>query len=353
MNSHISITQQHYPSFSTRLITSLTSVWGLFTSTTFILLLSIICPLTLSWAGDPFRVENPRQIGDQTELAFKALFEDGNYPAAKQYLDEAELSQPEQNDPMLPALRAALAYTEQDLPAMADYASQTIAVAQKIAAQDPLRSNLYLAVGNFLEGAYQFNIDGPVAALNKLQLVFKYFDEAEKIDVNDPELNLIKGYLNLILAVNLPFSTPEQAIEKLQQYAYPQYLVNRGIALAYRDLKDYDLALAFVDKAIESTPINPELYYLKGQILRQKGQIENNLALLEEALKHFDVALAKVEQLPLEAVQKPLRREKRKTLEKIAELTPVDYEQNIPTKLDNEINDKSVEQFNVPELIES
>jgi tetratricopeptide (TPR) repeat protein len=329
MNSHVRVTKKNILSSRFFVSASIAPLWRLLTSTTFISILSLTCSLPSSWAGDPFRTANPRNIGEKTELAFKALFEDGNYPLAKEYLIVAESQ--EQNDPMLTALRSALAYTEQDWQTMKDYATKTVKVAQEIANQDPLRSNLYLAVGNFLEGAYQFETDGPVAALNKLQLVFKYFDEAEKIDSNDPELNLIKGYLNLILAVNLPFSSPEQAIEKLQKYAYPQYLVNRGIALAYRDLDDYDLALVFVQKAIESTPINPELYYLKGQILRQKGQKENNITLLQEALKNFDLALARLGQLPAEGVGKPLQREKRKTLEKIDELTVSGNEVNVPS----------------------
>ncbi|BAQ66686.1 Sll0314/Alr1548 family TPR repeat-containing protein [Geminocystis sp. NIES-3709] len=292
--------------------------WAKLSSTTLLSIFSLICFSTASFAGDPFRTTNPRNISTQTESAFKALFEDGNYPQAKVYLNEAKNSS--EDDPLLPALRASLAYTEQDWEIMETYTAETLKVAKLIASKDPLRSNLYLAVGNFLDGANEYRKKGGLAALSKLQLVFDYFDKAERIDKNDPELNLIKGYLNLMLAVNLPFSSPQQAIDNLQAYASPQYLVNRGIALAYRDLKDYDLALTFVNKAIESTPLNPELYYLKGQILRQKGQKENSVTLLQEAVKNFDIALAKVNQLPQEGVKKPLEREKRKTLEKIAEL---------------------------------
>lgn len=292
--------------------------WVKLSSTALLSILSAIFFSTASFAGDPFRITNSRNITPETESAFKALFEDGNYPQAKEFLNKAQNFP--QNDPMLPALRASLAYTEQDWDAMETYTTETLKIAGEIPKQDPLRSNLYLGVGNFLDGANEYRKKGAIAALGKLQLVFDYFDKATKIDENDPELNLIKGYLNLMLAVNLPFSSPQQAIDSLQTYASPQYLVNRGIALAYRDLKDYDLALTFVDKAIESTPLNPELYYLKGQILRQKGQQENNLLLLQEAVKNFDIALAKVDQLPEEGVQKPLEREKRKTLEKISEL---------------------------------
>ena len=278
-------------------------------------LLSSCLWINPSLAADPFRSEDPRNIGEKAEAAFKALFEDGDYPQAKSYLIEAD--EIEINDPMVFALRASLAYTEQDWETMKTYASKTIEVAENIKSEDPLRSNLYLAVGNFLEGAYLFQQDGPIAAINKLQLVFKYFDEAEAINSKDPELNLIKGYLNLFLAVNLPFSTPEEAIERFQEYAAPKYLVNRGIALAYRDLKDYDKALEFTEKAIESTPNNPELYYLKGQILRKRGEKNKDLLALNEAIKYYDIALEKVEQLPFKAVQKPLRRERRKAQEKI------------------------------------
>jgi tetratricopeptide (TPR) repeat protein len=269
-------------------------------------------------AGDPFRLENSRNIGEKTEAAFKALFEEGNYPQAKSYLIEAD--ETEINDPMVCAMRSSLAYTDQDWNTMKTYATKTIHVAEKIKSEDPLRGNLYLAVGNFLEGAYLFKQDGPLAAINKLQLVFNYFDKAESVNSDDPELTLIKGYFNLILAVNLPFSSPEEAIKNLQKYAEPKYLVNRGIALAYRDLKDYDRALEFVDRAIESTPNNPELYYLKGQILRKKGETHEDLSTLNEAIKYYDIALEKIEQLPVEAVQKPLKRERRKAQEKIDHL---------------------------------
>lgn len=292
--------------------------WIKLSSTALLSLFSLLLSTHPSFAGDPFRNTNPREINPQTESAFKALFEEGNYPQAKLYLTQAKNSP--QNDPLLPALRASLAYTEQDWETMETYTKQTLDTARSIASKDPLRSNLYLAVGNFLEGANDYRKKGALAALGKLQLVFDYFDKAEKIDKNDPELNLIKGYLNLMLAVNLPFSSPQQAIDNLQTYASPQYLVNRGIAIAYRDLKDYDLALTYVNKSIESTPLNPELYYLKGQILRSKGEKENSLPLLQEAVKNFDLALAKVNQLPQESVKKPLEREKRKTLEKIAQL---------------------------------
>ncbi|MGY6530667.1 MAG: Sll0314/Alr1548 family TPR repeat-containing protein [Cyanobacterium sp.] len=269
-----------------------------------------------SLAADPFRTNNPRDIGDKTEQAFRALFEEGNYPRARRLLDEAKQS--EANDPLVPALRASLAYTEEDWNGMKTYADETVRVARAIALQDPLRSNLYLAVGNFLQGAYRFQTSGPMAAIGQLQSVFRYFEQAERIDRNDPELSLIKGYFNLILAVNLPFSSPNQAISQLQQFASPQYLVHRGIAIAYRDLKDFDQALTFANKAVASTPNNPEIHYLRGQILREKGMRDNNVEALEEALKSFDIAIAKIDQTPVSATQEPLRRDRTSTIEALA-----------------------------------
>ena len=125
--------------------------------------------------------------------------------------------------------------------------------------------------------------------------------------------------MDLLLAVNLPFSKPEQAIERFESYAAPNYLVERGLAVAYRDLKKYDKALKYADKALDSAPDNPEHYYLKGQILRQIGKKQNNLKALEEAQENFEVALERSETLP-KFVLKTLKREDRLTKEKIAEI---------------------------------
>lgn len=252
-------------------------------------------------AGDPFRTSNPRAIGNQTEAAFKAMFEQGNYKAAKGYVEQAMTA--DSNEPMVYAMEASLAYIEQDLESMNAYAKKTREVAERIGKNDPLRSNIYKASSYFLEGAYavakQGTAKGAPEALNKLRSVFQYLAAAEKIDANDPELNLIKGYMDLMLATNLPFSNPNEAIQRLEQKAYPRHLAYRGMAVGYRDLKQYDQALEFVNKALAATPKNPEIFYLKAQILVEKSkQNNNNPALLEEARKNFDAALAKPNQLP-------------------------------------------------------
>ncbi len=274
-------------------------------------------PIARSWAGDPFRKTNPRNIGDKTEAAFNAIFKQGDYKTAVKFAGEATESEP--NEPLAHALRASLAYTSKDWENLKIYGRKTTEAAENLKTTDPVRSNLYIAAGNFLEGAYVFQKEGPVSALSRLQQVFQYLDAAEKAAPDDPEVNLLKGYLNLILAVNLPFSSPEQAIDKLQTYASPDYLVDRGIALAYRDMKEYDKALQFMDNALKETPNNPEVQYLKGQILRIKGNNDKNAVLLKQALDYYNLALKKQEQLP-ESVQKQLNREHRKVQEEIKSL---------------------------------
>lgn len=247
-----------------------------------------------TWIGpaqaDPFRTANPHQVGDRTEAAFRALFEQGNYQEAEQLLQNAE-----SNEPLAYAMKASLAYIDQDWAAMGENARLTRETAERLVQTDPLRGNLYIAAGLFLEGAHSISTEGTVRAtpgvLAKLQQVFRYLNEAEKIDPNDPELNLLKGYMDLMLAVNLPFANPQQAIDRLEDRAAPQYLAQRGIAIAYRDLNQPDQALAAVNAALQQTPNNPELLYLKAQILRK----QNNG---QESIRLFRQALAKKAQLP-------------------------------------------------------
>ena len=285
-------------------------------------ILSLVSTITLSLtslalAEDPFRIDNARDIGEHTEKAFHTLFVLGDYFGSLEPLKIAEVEEP--NEPLAYALLASLAFTEEDWETLNTYAQKTLKSAEKLETTDPVRGNLYLAVGHFMDGTYIYEKDGPLGAIQKLQLVFKYFDAAEEADPNDPELNLIKGYMDLLLAVNLPFSSPEQAIARFEAYAAPSYLVNRGIAVAYRDLEEYETALTFVDKALEAAPNNPEHYYLKGQILRKIGKKEKNIPILEQALEHFSRAISQESQLP-KFIVKPLKREFKQTQKKIAEI---------------------------------
>ena len=270
-----------------------------------------------AWAKDPFREKNPRDIGKHTEKAFKTIFLEGNYKTVTEELNLAESE--ESDEPLAHAMLASLAYTEKDWESIKKYATKTIESAKILSQTDPLRGNLYLAVGHFMDGAYVYEKEGPLDAINKLQLVFKFLDRAEDSDPDDPEFNLIKGYMDLLLAVNLPFSKPEQAIARFESYAAPNYLVERGLAVAYRDLEQYKKALKYADRALETAPENPEHYYLKGQILRQIGNRKNSVKSLEEARENFELALEKSDRLP-DFVLKTLKRENRLTQEKIGEL---------------------------------
>ena len=269
---------------------------------------------TAAFAGDPFRSNNPHNIDDKTEEAFQILFREGNYKEAKTYLSRNEYGQT--TDPLAHALRAAIGYTEKDKETLRIYGGKTLVAAERLQGRDPFRGNLYTAVGHFLEGAYIFETEGAFAALPKLQKVFHYFGKAEKQNASDPELNLIQGYMELLLAVNLPFADIDKAIANFQDNAAPDYLVNRGIAVAYRDLEQYDKALPFVDRAMEITPNNPELYYLKAQILHEQGREKKQMYLIKLALQHFDRALEDADQLP-PSILKSLRWERNRAKQRI------------------------------------
>lgn len=271
-----------------------------------------------SVAADPFPRSQPRNIGDNTEAAFKAVFEQGNYQAGQKYLQKAISNEP--NEPLAYAMQASLAYTQEDLNTLESYSAKTLDTAKKLISSDPLRGNLYAAVGHFLKGAVILTREGTVSgapkALSRLREVYKYLDKAEAISPQDPELNLIKGYMDLMLAVNLPFANPQQAIERLEQNAGPQYLVDRGIAIAYRDLKNYSQALAYANRALKIAPDNPELYYLKAQILHEQAKKKKNPKMMQQALANFDQALAKKSQLPPSLV-KQIESERRRTAQSV------------------------------------
>jgi tetratricopeptide (TPR) repeat protein len=270
-----------------------------------------------SRAGDPFRSRDQRQIGDRTEAAFIAFFRQGDYRKGKAHIDQAITS--EANEPLLWTLYVAHAYLENDREGMKKYGTKILETARQLVSKDALRGNLYEGVAYFIEAAYLYETQGALNSIGKVQQALREFDAAEKSDPDDPEYNLFKGYLNLLLAANLPFSNPEQSIDNFQEYAAPDYLVDRGIALAYRDLKQFDSALKYADKALENAPENPELEYLKGQILRLLGTKTDDLATLQQAATHFTKALEKADQLP-ESITRSIRSEYDKTQALVVEL---------------------------------
>ncbi len=249
-----------------------------------------------SFAKDPFRTSNPKPIGDKTEAAFRSIFEKGDYKSAKPLLAQAEA-----NEPLAYGLKALLAFNNfqtapdaQKPAALNEFktlASQTFESGNQLASSDPLRGNLYKAVGRFLEGGYVVSTQGFVRgtpeALTKLQQAFNFLDQAEKVNPQDPEVNLVKGYIDLLLSVNfnLPLSSPTDAIRRLEQFAQPRYLSYRGLAVGYRDLKQFDKAVQSVDQAIAAAPNNPDLKYLKAQILVRQGKKAESVPLFQAALK--------------------------------------------------------------------
>ena len=278
-------------------------------------LVSLTVCVAPSLAGDPFRTTNPHAIDAQTESAFRAFFEQGNYPKAKAEL--APLLVPgKKADPLALAMGAATAYSEINsgtnkaaaLENFRTYATRTRLAAGALSQDDALRSNLYLGVSDFLDGAYILLKDGTVNgtpdALNKAQNAFKLFEAAAAMAPNDPEVNLIKGFTDLFISLNLPFSSPSQAIARLEKTAGPKYLADRGAAIGYRELNQQAKALEAVDRALQATSDtrnNPEVLYLKAQILVRQGNYK-------ASLPFFEKALAKKDQMP-PAASKQIQRE--------------------------------------------
>jgi hypothetical protein len=250
-----------------------------------ILLGSVAAP---SWAKDPFGRGKP--IDDKTEALFRAIFEEGNYKAAQVLLDEAKAKASEPDEPLFHALKASLLFAQStkendtnkgDTKGFLEAAQATQKSAEKLKKTDAARGNLYLAVGNFLESAHVIAqngiVNGTPAALGKLTNAFQYLGEAEKLDSKDPEFNIMKGSMDLMLAVNvnLPLSDANAAIDRVRQ-ARPSYVSNRVLAWGFRDMDKLDDANKSVDAALKETPQNPELHYLKGQILvKQKKKAES------------------------------------------------------------------------------
>ncbi len=240
-----------------------------------------------AWARDPFRQgSNARPISPEVAAAFEEFFCAGRYSQSREKLEAAKKASPQ--EPMVYALLAALAYQEGDMQEFERLATQTRQVAAELKKTDPLRGNLYEGVGYGLEAASIVVREGVVIGLPKalptLNQLFASVRAAQAIDGKDPELNLLNGYMDLLLTYR------EKALSQFQ-LAAPEYLSYRGQALAYRDLQRYPEALAAVDRAIATSCNNPELYYLKAQILVSQGKDQ-------EAVPLFDRALQAAAQLP-------------------------------------------------------
>jgi tetratricopeptide (TPR) repeat protein len=246
-----------------------------------------------SFAADPFRTTNARAIGNETQKAFELMFKEGDYAASVKQLDVALKT--EVSEPLLFALRGSTDYAKGDYLGMKVAGDRVRLNAIALKGKDNLRAYIYLAVSDLIEAGYIVKAEGISSAPRALPLVQSVFDnikKAQDIDPKDPELNLVKGYIDMLIASVLPMSDLDTALASLKQFSAPDYLKYRGIALAYRDARRPDLALEAVNKAIASAPNNPELNYLKGQILWMQGG--NSMPM---AKQQFEIALKKSKQM--------------------------------------------------------
>lgn len=245
----------------------------------------------------------------------------GDYKAASNYLKQLD-----PNDPLSLAMKASLTYSdmlgERDsgkkvsmLEEFQSYAAQTRTAAERLLGNDPLRGNLYLAVSHFFDGVYAFTKEGTVKGtakvLGELQQIIRYLNEAEAKSPDDPELNLLRGYIDVYSGIYLPFSNPDKGLERLQKFANPRYLADRGLAMGYLEMKEYDKAMAAVDRALAGAPENPDLFYLKSRILSKQGKDQESIPYLEQAI-------AKRDQLPVGLVRE-MERALRKTRERLGQ----------------------------------
>jgi tetratricopeptide (TPR) repeat protein len=239
-----------------------------------------------------------KKQGSNIERAKESMFRDGDYAKAKQYLTTALTTEP--NEPLTYAMNTLYPFSAGDYEKVKEYGEKTTKAAEQLMKTNPMRGNLYQGVGLAILGAYEMKKanGGALGALSKLQKVFEYMDKAQKLDPNNSELNLIKGYMDLLLAVNVPFSDTNQAIEQLKN-AEPRYLALRGMYIGYRDLKEYDKANIAINAALKIAPHNPELTYYKAQLLAIRGREQKNDDDLRESIKLFESAYQKRDRLLL------------------------------------------------------
>jgi tetratricopeptide (TPR) repeat protein len=273
--------------------------------------------LTLLFAGsglaaDPFRTgKNARPMGTALEKAFEDFFRSGNYLNSSRKLTAAQTENP--NEPLVYTLKAALAYLNSQPQQLEALAKKTREVSLALESTDKPRSHLYRGLADGLEGASYYLKDGDAGlftAFPKISAMILEIDKARQLAPTDPEINLIVGYINTVEA-KLPGRSHKykEAIGAFQK-ANPSYLAYRGQALVYRDTKDYSQAQVMVDKALADAPQNPDLLYLKAQILALQKKPAEAVAL-------FDKALSFGKQLP-ESTKKQIRKERSSQAAKIA-----------------------------------
>ncbi len=256
---------------------------------------------TPAWAGDPFRTTNPEAIGDRTEAAFTALFQEGDYPKATEALKLALEDEPE--EPLVYALQATIAFLQEDWQSLRAHGQQTLAKGQNLVSTSPVRGYTYVAIGQVVEGGYALSpqgegsLRGVPTAIEQLKLAYGALKSARQINPTDPELNLIHGFMELMISLYVPLTKPEQALTQLQTNAAPPYLAHWAMAIAYRDLDRYPEALTALETAMQ-TSNNPQLYYLRAQVRIRQGLEATNSSDLIQAQTDFRRALARSSQLP-------------------------------------------------------
>jgi tetratricopeptide (TPR) repeat protein len=249
-----------------------------------VLPLAILLFANAASAADPFRVGiKARPIGSSLQSAFEDFFRYGRYQSSNQKLTKAEAENP--NEPLVYTLLAATAYQNQQKEAFLTTLPKIRAASKAIAAKDVARSHLYQGIAQGLEGYFlKDSVTDLPKTLTYASSMLMEIDKAHQLSPNDPEINLFVGFINMVLGKR------DEALTNFQK-AGPPYLALRGQALVYRDTKDYPNAQTAVDKAIAAAPKNPELLYLKAQILSlQKNPVE--------AVKFFDQAIKLGDQLP-------------------------------------------------------
>ena len=114
--------------------------------------LSIVVFFSIAYpalANDPFRQENPRDIGEHTEKAFKTIFLEGDYKTVVEELKLAESEEAE--EPLAHAMLASIAYTEEDWEAIKKYALKTLASAELLSETDPVRDPTQKRIGALVD----------------------------------------------------------------------------------------------------------------------------------------------------------------------------------------------------------
>ncbi|NJM57137.1 MAG: tetratricopeptide repeat protein [Synechococcales cyanobacterium RU_4_20] len=250
-----------------------------------------------SLAADPFR-SGASPMGAKTGEAFELIFKKSDYKAAQALLKQVETR--EASEPLMYTLQALLAFNNTDdknWSLISTYADQTETAAKGLSKKgdkpSQLRGNLYLAMADFLDGAYAITQDGPVrgmsAAFGKMRGIYGSMKKARTIDANDPELNLVQGFLDMMMAIYLPLSDSKAAIQKLESVRDTNlkaaYLANWALATGYRTMKDNDQALAAINAGLKDQPNHAEMNYLKAQILAAQGKRAEAQPLFTKALQ--------------------------------------------------------------------